>query len=152
MLTSIPTVVMINRNARKPPGKSSIWFFNWARWISTVRNATDLSWTRNEGSSLYLGFMTTSLCSHMSAVKLFTDTVRNECPYLAYTCANFDDFDAGKCSLQCNTRDRQCNRMGYWASTTGGKGDLYLKTQDADAFPFCSKQRHSSRLSHLADL
>lgn len=80
----------------------------------------------------------------MSAVRLFTDTVRNECPYLGYTCANFDDFDAGKCSLQCNTRDRQCNRMGYWASTASGKGDLYLKTQDADAFPFCSKQRHAS--------
>jgi len=27
--------------------------------------------------------------------------------------------------------------MGYWASPSTGKGELYLKTQDATAFPFC---------------
>lgn len=83
------------------------------------------------------GFVLTSLCSHMAAVNFFTDSVRNLCPYVAYKCSNFDDFDSGKCSLECSGQGRQCNRMGYWTSSTGGKGDLYLKTQDASAFPYC---------------
>ncbi|CAF3787097.1 unnamed protein product [Adineta steineri] len=83
------------------------------------------------------GFMETSLCSHLAAVYFFTDTIRNQCSYTGYSCSNFDDFNNGKCSLECNGNDRQCNRMGYWTSSTAGKGDLYLKTQDANAFPFC---------------
>jgi hypothetical protein len=83
--------------------------------------------------------METSLCSHLAAVYFFTDTVRNQCPYVGYSCSNMDDFNAGKCSLQCDGDKFQCNRMGYWASPTSGKGDLYLKTQDANAFPYCSK-------------
>ncbi|CAF1167148.1 unnamed protein product [Adineta ricciae] len=83
------------------------------------------------------GFMETSLCSHLSAVYFFTDTVRNQCPYVGYSCSNFDDFSAGKCLLQCDGNEHQCNRMGYWATPSDGKGDLYLKTQDANAFPFC---------------
>jgi hypothetical protein len=50
-----------------------------------------------------------------------------------------NDFNSGKCSLQCDGNQHQCNRMGYWASSIGGRGDLYLKTQGANALPFCSK-------------
>ncbi|CAF4350544.1 unnamed protein product, partial [Rotaria sp. Silwood2] len=83
------------------------------------------------------GFLVTSLCSHLAAVYFFTDSVRNQCPYVGYSCSNFDDFTAGKCSLQCDGKTHQCNRMGYWASSTSGKGDLFLRTQDANAFPYC---------------
>ncbi|CAF3450558.1 unnamed protein product [Rotaria sp. Silwood1] len=83
------------------------------------------------------GFLVTSVCSHLAAVYFFTDSIRNECPYVGYSCSNFDDFNSGKCSLQCDGKTHQCNRMGYWTSPTGGKGDLYLKTQDANAFPYC---------------
>jgi pancreatic triacylglycerol lipase len=83
--------------------------------------------------------METSICSHLAAVYFFTDTIRNQCPYVGYSCANFNDFNSGKCLLQCDGNEHPCNRMGYWASSTAGKGDLYLKTQDANAFPFCSK-------------
>jgi len=83
--------------------------------------------------------METSLCSHLSAVYFFTDSIRNQCPYVAYSCSNFDDFNSGKCSLQCDGNQHRCNRMGYWTSRTDGTGDLYLKTQDANAFPYCSK-------------
>ncbi|CAF0854104.1 unnamed protein product [Adineta steineri] len=82
------------------------------------------------------GFMMTSLCSHMAAVYFYTDTIRNQCPYVGFSCSNFDEFDSGKCSLQCDG-NKKCNRMGYWATSTNAKGDLYLKTQDANAFPFC---------------
>ncbi|CAM4741836.1 unnamed protein product [Rotaria magnacalcarata] len=83
------------------------------------------------------GFMVTALCSHLAAVYFFTDSVRNQCPYVGYPCPNFDDFNAGKCSLQCNSSTNQCNRMGYWASPSAAQGDMYLKTQDANAFPYC---------------
>ena len=88
--------------------------------------------------------MTTSLCSHMAAVYFYTDTIRNQCPYVGFPCSSFDEFNSGKCSLQCDGSQRQCNRMGYWASSNTGKGELYLKTQDANAFPFCSKCRFFS--------
>jgi len=87
--------------------------------------------------------METSICSHLSAVYFFTDTIRNQCPYIGYSCSNFDDFNSGECLLQCDGDKHQCNRMGYWASSTDGKGDLYLKTQDANALPFCSKFQFS---------
>ncbi|CAF1034932.1 unnamed protein product [Rotaria sordida] len=83
------------------------------------------------------GFLVTSLCSHLAAVYFFTDSIRNQCPYLGYSCPNFDDFNSGKCSLECDDKTHQCNRMGYWTSPNGGKGGLYLKTQGANAFPYC---------------
>jgi len=83
------------------------------------------------------GFMMTSLCSHMAAVYFYTDTIRNQCPYVGYSCTNFNEFNSGKCSLKCDNNKNQCNRMGYWASKSSGKGELYLKTQDANAFPYC---------------
>ncbi|CAF1180353.1 unnamed protein product [Rotaria sordida] len=83
------------------------------------------------------GFLVTSLCSHLAAVYFFTDSIRNQCPYVGYSCPNFDDFNSGKCSLQCDDKTHQCNRMGYWTSPNGGRGDLYLKTQAANAFPYC---------------
>lgn len=83
--------------------------------------------------------MESSLCSHLAAVFFFIDTTRNKCPYIGYSCSNYGDFNSGKCSLQCDGNKHQCNRMGYWTSPTSGKGDLYLKTQGADVFPYCSK-------------
>jgi hypothetical protein len=83
------------------------------------------------------GFMITTMCSHMAAVHFYTDTIRNQCPYVGFSCSDFDAFDAGQCSLKCDGNEHQCNRMGYWASPESGKGDLYLKTQDANAFPYC---------------
>ncbi|CAF1347936.1 unnamed protein product [Rotaria sordida] len=82
-------------------------------------------------------FIETSLCSHLAAVYFFTDSIRNQCPYIGYSCSNYDDFNSGKCSLQCDGNKHQCNRMGYWTSSTDGKDSLYLKTQDANAFPYC---------------
>jgi hypothetical protein len=93
------------------------------------------------------GFMLTTLCSHMAAVYFYTDSVRKQCPYVGYTCTNFDDFDAGKCSLQCDGNTHQCNRMGYWASSNSGKGALYLKTQDANAYPYCVNHYQVTLLS-----
>ncbi|CAM4982006.1 unnamed protein product [Rotaria socialis] len=83
------------------------------------------------------GFSATALCSHVASVRLFTDSVLNQCPYVSYPCTSMDDFNAGKCSLDCDGRTRHCNRMGYWASPSDGNGSLYLKTQDASAFPYC---------------
>ncbi|CAF3344505.1 unnamed protein product [Rotaria sp. Silwood1] len=83
------------------------------------------------------GFIETSLCSHLVAVYFFTDSVRKQCPYIGYSCSNYDDFNSGKCSLKCDGNGHKCNRMGYWASPADGQGEFYLKTQDADAFPYC---------------
>ncbi|CAF1619220.1 unnamed protein product, partial [Didymodactylos carnosus] len=78
----------------------------------------------------------TTICNHMAAVKLFTDSILNKCSYLAYPCAKYDDLKSHKCSLKCE--DGQCNRMGYYASPRQGKGKLYLNTQGGLDGSFCS--------------
>ena len=39
-------------------------------------------------------------CSHDASNKLFTDTIKNKCPYTAFKCASNDEFDNGQC-LRC---------------------------------------------------
>ncbi len=83
----------------------------------------------------YDEFEKVSGCSHLLAVNIFTDSILNkDCQYVAYPCNSQEDFDSGKC-LQCGSSG--CNRMGYWASAKRDVGSLYLKTQDANEYPYC---------------
>ncbi len=83
----------------------------------------------------YDQFEQVSGCSHLIAVHVFTDSILNKaCKYASYPCANQDDFNAGKC-LKCGSSG--CNQMGYWATPKRDVGSLYLKTQDADQYPYC---------------
>jgi hypothetical protein len=86
------------------------------------------------------GLEKSTVCSHLLSVYVFTDSILNEdCKYSSYPCKSQDDFDLGKC-MKCGNSG--CNRMGFWATPELDLGSLYLKTQDANEYPFC--QHHYS--------
>ncbi|ESO93553.1 hypothetical protein LOTGIDRAFT_215949 [Lottia gigantea] len=70
-------------------------------------------------------------CSHERSYYLYTETINSVCPFKAFPCANFEDFDAGKC-LHCNGNG--CSRMGYHADKSSAKGSLYLETKSASTY------------------
>ncbi|KAK7101243.1 hypothetical protein V1264_024054 [Littorina saxatilis] len=70
-------------------------------------------------------------CSHLRALDLFTESINNPCPFIAYPCVNVVEFDKGHC-LTCSGHG--CSRLGYHANTMSGRGSLYLTTQDSSSF------------------
>lgn len=77
------------------------------------------------------------LCSHMSAVYYYTDSIKNKnCQYTAYPCKSVKEFNKGNC-LRCS--ERGCNRFGYLASQNRDVGQLYLNTLSPTGISFCQK-------------
>jgi pimeloyl-ACP methyl ester carboxylesterase len=80
-------------------------------------------------------------CSHMVAIKYFTDSISFEndplCKYTSYACNSIEDFKLEKCQ-RCSAKG--CNRMGYWSRPTYDTGKLYLQTQSPNGYRYC-KQR-----------
>ncbi|XP_066270859.1 pancreatic triacylglycerol lipase-like [Branchiostoma lanceolatum] len=67
-------------------------------------------------------------CSHSRAIELFTkDTTGRH----LLSCMCWDDYEAG----DCNDCAGRCSVMGFHADKHGGRGSLYLNTNDKD--PFC---------------
>ena len=85
-------------------------------------------------------------CSHVSAIRFFTDSIENKnCSYFAFPCESKEEFDKGNCK-RCS--DKGCNKMGYWASPLRDFGSLYLTTQNADSPPYC---QHSYLIHIFSD-
>ncbi|CAF0737937.1 unnamed protein product [Brachionus calyciflorus] len=66
------------------------------------------------------------ICSHISAIYYFIDSIENRFQFKAYPCSSKFDFDNGNC-VKCSLKG--CNRMGYWASSLKDLGNLYLNTK-----------------------
>lgn len=66
-------------------------------------------------------------CSHSTAYKYFTDSIKDKCLFNSFKCSSFEDLKKGRCS-KCSVW-KGCNRMGYWASGNRQTGSLYLDTQ-----------------------
>ncbi|XP_035665052.1 pancreatic triacylglycerol lipase-like [Branchiostoma floridae] len=73
-------------------------------------------------------------CSHSRAIELFTESINSQCQFTAYPCSSWDEYAAGECS-DCGG---SCSVMGFHADKHGGRGSLYLNTNDRD--PFCWKK------------
>lgn len=83
-------------------------------------------------------------CSHMAAVKFYTDSALNVCRYTSFPCKSEEDFNKGEC-LQCHAA-AGCNRMGFYSDSKRDLGDLYLNTQSPYNLPYC-KQNYKVTLS-----
>ncbi|XP_059168296.1 inactive pancreatic lipase-related protein 1-like [Physella acuta] len=70
------------------------------------------------------------ICSHMRAIRLFTESINSSCHFKSYPCASELNFVLGLCTT-CGVSG--CANMGFWASPTLGK--FFLKT--AGNSPFC---------------
>lgn len=51
-------------------------------------------------------------CNHIRAVKLFTESINSQCPYIAHQCPSYQHFVAGKC-FTCKSGSGNCAVMGY---------------------------------------
>jgi len=50
-------------------------------------------------------------CSHQRAIFLFQDSLINSCPYVAYECDTYDEFQDGRCA-SCGDDNAKCAYMG----------------------------------------
>ncbi|XP_034230218.1 pancreatic triacylglycerol lipase-like [Thrips palmi] len=87
-------------------------------------------------------------CSHVRAIKLFTDSINAPCPYIAHKCDSYEHFLEGKC-FNCATNSSNCALMGMHATETpiGPPGSKYFVATGKDT-PFC--RRHYRITVHLA--
>ncbi|XP_068244010.1 pancreatic triacylglycerol lipase-like [Palaemon carinicauda] len=58
-------------------------------------------------------------CNHNRAPKLFTDSIRSKCPYMAFQCNSYQQYLNGNCQ-SCGEDGTQCARMGYFADNWPG--------------------------------
>ncbi|KAK7069512.1 hypothetical protein SK128_016319 [Halocaridina rubra] len=58
-------------------------------------------------------------CNHNRAAKLFTDSIRSQCPYMAFQCDSYKQYLDGEC-LTCGKDGSRCTSMGYYADSWPG--------------------------------
>lgn len=90
-------------------------------------------------------------CNHIRAIKLFTDSIGNPCPYIAHQCASFTDFMNGRCFI-CKPGSMNCAVMGYhldsyinfkteaninMAKSMAMSGKYFLTT--GKSYPYCHR-------------
>ncbi|KAK4291761.1 hypothetical protein Pmani_035433 [Petrolisthes manimaculis] len=77
-------------------------------------------------------------CSHGRAYKLFTDSLKEPCPYLAHECIDYYSFEMGRCA-SCGEDNSKCAYMGIHADQYTDKTRegvrMYFDT-DKEA-PYC---------------
>lgn len=83
--------------------------------------------------SLDKGVVKWLACSHYRSMELFTESIHTSCPFRAYKCKSYTDFDKGLCSY-CPPGG--CPSMG-WNSEDykqEQQGVYYARTNDASGF------------------
>ncbi|XP_064115951.1 pancreatic triacylglycerol lipase-like [Macrobrachium nipponense] len=92
-------------------------------------------------------------CNHKRAVELFTDSIKSQCPYMAFHCDSYEDYMSGKC-LSCGVDGTGCALMGLHADTWRGAGTgkelVQLFTSAGTAPNFC--RYHYQIVVELGDL
>ncbi|XP_070195617.1 pancreatic lipase-related protein 2-like isoform X2 [Littorina saxatilis] len=83
-------------------------------------------------SGFFSGGVAGVACSHGRSHQLFLESIRSECPFTAYPCANQSEFSLGKC-LDCEPGG--CSEMGFYADQHKARGSRFINTR-AKA-PFC---------------
>lgn len=71
-------------------------------------------------------------CNHNRVRPIFHESILSHCPYTAFKCDSYENFEKGNC-FSCENNG--CSSMGYYAEQYKGRGMMYLKT--TGVFPFC---------------
>ncbi|XP_069993042.1 pancreatic lipase-related protein 2-like isoform X2 [Penaeus vannamei] len=70
-------------------------------------------------------------CNHVFAVKVFIDSILSTCPFTAFRCSSYRDYEEGRC-FTCGPDGTGCASLGIHADRWQGRGQtgvsLYLKT------------------------
>ncbi|BFY99448.1 hypothetical protein BsWGS_02488 [Bradybaena similaris] len=88
------------------------------------------------GEGILVGVEDTLACSHIRAVKYFTESINTQCPFYGFPCGSEDDFKNNLCHT-CT--EAGCARFGFEADkhkpAAGSRVKYYLST--AGHKPFC---------------
>lgn len=107
--------------------------------VGTKQNVGHVDFYPNGGTSqpgcwaLDKGVVKWIACSHYRSMELFIESINSECPFRAYACQNWPDFDKGYCSF-CPPNG--CPSMGWNAIESKGQhhGTFYAKTNSKESF------------------
>ncbi|KAJ8038969.1 Lipase member I [Holothuria leucospilota] len=72
-------------------------------------------------------------CSHGRVNPLYAETITSSCNFKSYPCSSYP----GTCNTNCGLNDKNCNYMGYKASSSKATGRLYLQTNGNS--PYCKE-------------
>jgi len=73
-------------------------------------------------------------CSHVRAVEYYVESITSPCPFVAFSCGSYGDYDDGKCTTSCSA-EGSCSVLGYGSqSITGAKGTYFLNTDKDSSF------------------
>jgi len=78
-------------------------------------------------------------CSHVRGADFYVESIAqaNTCPFIAYQCADYAEFQKGNCYSSCKDPGR-CIPLGYNAKNFTGSGKYYMHTGDGkDGTPYC---------------
>ncbi|CAG0892718.1 unnamed protein product [Darwinula stevensoni] len=91
---------------------------------------------QKENSSFVYGLTRYLFCNHLKGINYFIESINSPCPFVAYQCSNWFEFERGGCT-SCGQRGEKCGQMGYHAreawkpdSFKGKSQQLYLFTSD----------------------
>ncbi|XP_076044493.1 pancreatic lipase-related protein 2-like isoform X2 [Oratosquilla oratoria] len=77
-------------------------------------------------------------CSHNRAPKLFVDAVINPCPYTAFTCPSYEEYEEGLC-FDCGPNGKDCAMLGLnadrWPVQNRTHVQMFLSTTSGP--PYC---------------
>ncbi|GLH06117.1 Phospholipase A1 1 [Gryllus bimaculatus] len=82
-------------------------------------------------------------CNHIRAIKLFTDSINGECPYVAHQCDSYQRFLQGRC-FSCHENGSSCAIMGLRAEESFSQapnrapGSKFFITTGKE-FPYCHR-------------
>ncbi|KAK7861911.1 hypothetical protein R5R35_010809 [Gryllus longicercus] len=82
-------------------------------------------------------------CNHIRAIKLFTDSINGECPYVAHQCDSYQRFLQGRC-FSCHENGSSCAIMGLRADESftqapnRAPGSKFFITTGKE-FPYCHR-------------
>lgn len=75
-------------------------------------------------------------CSHYRAADFFAESVLNNCPFVAHSCSNYNEFNKGNCYSTCSEQGK-CHSLGFGARNFRSAGNFYLHTGDGSNSNYC---------------
>lgn len=89
------------------------------------------------------GAISTYACSHARATEYWAESLKTQCPYIAYKCDDYKQFQKGTCYQPCQESESGCIVVGYENErfiSTATKGKYFLHTDSASSY--CLQSAH----------
>lgn len=73
-------------------------------------------------------------CSHVRATEFYVESITSPCPFVAFSCNSYGDYNDGKCTTSC-TADGACSVLGYGSQgISNARGSYFLNTDKDSSY------------------